>query len=459
MTATSPSAPITAVEEGTATILDRWDELVDPRVGIIREIRELPVDDDEPDFFHYLSTACDTSAFGVLSNFGNNGGVATTRRRAIAKAMGEAVERYCSAMFDEADLVHAPYDELDRPATPPEAFALYTPEQHAAPDFPWRPFTRGAQVAWTKGTSLLDGRDTLVPAAAVYVPYHYRMARGDTPIMQPISTGLACGSSRVGATLGALCEAVERDAFTITWQARLSRPRVARESLPDEAEDAVRRYEAAGLRVEVVDITTDIGCPTLLTVALGSAPTSPAVAVAAACDPSPATALLKSLEELAHTRKYAAQLRALTPPVPLDFAAEHPAVQTQREHLRAYCPQEAIEHAASLFAAEETRGMPDALSYARADAAPDPESSMLDALVARLVALDLEPVACDLTTPDVDALGLAVVRAVVPGLHPLFMGHRNRALGGRRLYELPAALGHSGLAPGEPDNPYPHPFP
>jgi ribosomal protein S12 methylthiotransferase accessory factor len=71
----------------------------------------------------------------------------------------------------------------------------------------------------------------------------------------------------------------------------------------------------------------------------------------------------------------------------------------------------------------------------------------------------LEAIACDLTTPDVARLGLRSVRVVVPGLHPLFMGHRNRALGGSRLYDVPARLGERGLAPGESDNPFPHPFP
>jgi ribosomal protein S12 methylthiotransferase accessory factor len=71
----------------------------------------------------------------------------------------------------------------------------------------------------------------------------------------------------------------------------------------------------------------------------------------------------------------------------------------------------------------------------------------------------LEPIACEVTTDDVRGLGLRVARVVVPGLHPLFMGHRNRALGGSRLYDVPARLGERGIAPGEPDNPFPHPFP
>jgi ribosomal protein S12 methylthiotransferase accessory factor len=68
-------------------------------------------------------------------------------------------------------------------------------------------------------------------------------------------------------------------------------------------------------------------------------------------------------------------------------------------------------------------------------------------------------VACDLTTPDIALLGLAVARVVVPGMNPLFMGHANRALGGKRLYTVPQLLGHPGLNPGDADNPYPHPFP
>jgi ribosomal protein S12 methylthiotransferase accessory factor len=433
----------------TGGILDRWDHVVDPRFGIIRQLRELEIDDDEPDFFHYLSTACDTRAFTALRNFGNNGGVGTTRPRAIAKAMGEAVERYCAAIFDDRELVRASYRELRDRATPPDAFSLYRPEQLAAPGFPWLPFTEETQVAWTRGRSLLDGDDVLVPAAAVHVPFVYRLALGDVPVMEPISTGLACGSSYETATCSALCEAVERDAFTITWQARLSRPRVPRRGLPAEVLDLLRRYEDVGLGVEIADITTDLGIPTLLTVAIGRAPTSPAIAVAAACDPSPTTALVKSLEELAHTRKYAAQLMDHTPEVPFDVAAGHPAVKTQREHLRAYCPQASIRHAEFLWASDESHEL------LRAE---EPAPS-LAALVARVSAAGLEPIACDLTTPDVADLGLAVIRVVVPGLHPLYMGHENRTLGGHRLDEVPARLGYEGPATGEPDNPYPHPFP
>jgi ribosomal protein S12 methylthiotransferase accessory factor len=171
-------------------------------------------------------------------------------------------------------------------------------------------------------------------------------------------------------------------------------------------------------------------------------------------------ALVKSLEELAHTRKYAAQLMDLTPPVALDIEAGHPAVRTQREHLRAYCPQASLQHAAFLWASEDERPMGSPPSTESDDpATTDSDGAALRAIVAGLAATGLEPVACDLTTPDVADLGLAVMRVVVPGLHPLFMGHQNRALGGRRLAAVPAALRGHAAPPAEADNPYPHPFP
>lgn len=434
-------------------LLGLWRHLVDPSVGVINEICALPIDDDDPNFFHYLSTSCDTARFTALKNFSNNGGVSTDRYVALAKAVGEGVERYCSAIFDYDDLVVAPYEALRERATPPDAFALYSPEQHARGDLAWRPFEPGSPVAWTRGLSLITGELTLVPAAMVYVPYHYMKGRGDTPIVQPISTGLACGCSFDEAALSGLCEVVERDAFTRSWQASVSPPRVDPATLPTSGEDLLRRFAERGIEVRLLDITSDVRFPTVMSVALSDAATSPAVAVSAATDPSAEVALRKSLEELAHTRKFAKQLMDYTPPVPVEPELGHPAVEDQRDHLRFYCPQEARRFAEFLWASPEERPFAKVADHAGADA-----GAALAALVVEIHRAGLDVIACDLTTPDIAALGLRVVRMVVPGMHPLFMGHRNRALGGRRLREASLRSGRR-RGPGNPDNPYPHPFP
>jgi ribosomal protein S12 methylthiotransferase accessory factor len=435
-------------------LLGLWDVLVDPKVGIINEVYELPIEDDDPNFFHYLSRACNTARLTPLKNFANNGGVSTDRYVGIAKAMGEAVERYCSAFFDYNELLLCCFRDVPKPATPPGAYALYRPEQYHRGDLQWVRFDEDSVVCWTEGTSLVDGKQVMLPAAMVFVPYHYRLSAGEAPIVQPISTGLAAGCSFEEATLSGLCEVLERDAFTITWQAKLSRRRIDPATVPPSCLDLLRRYRDAGLDVRIMDITSDIRVPTFMTIALGHAETSPAVAVAAATDPSAEVALRKSLEELAHTRKFARQLMEYTPPIPVEPEAGHPRVEDQRHHLRFYCPQSSKEHIAFAFASDECHDFASVVDLAGMSA-----QAALRTISAQIAAAGLDVIARELTTPDLKPLGLSVVRVVVPGMNPLFMGHKNRALGGARLYEVPDRLGYQGLRPGDADNPFPHPFP
>ena len=168
--------------------------------------------------------------------------------------------------------------------------------------------------------------------------------------------------------------------------------------------------------------------------------------MAAATHPDPSVAVRKSLEELAHTRKYAAQVMDYLPPVPVDVAGGHPDVDGQRAHLRFYCPQDAKDAARFLWAGGEVVRLEDVSCPAGGD---------LVSLVSAVAATGQEVVAVDLTSADVADLGLSVVRVVVPGFHPLQMGHANRCLGGTRLAD---ALDAAGREPDQ-DNLYPHPFP
>jgi ribosomal protein S12 methylthiotransferase accessory factor len=139
---------------------------------------------------------------------------------------------------------------------------------------------------------------------------------------------------------------------------------------------------------------------------------------------------------------------------PTEVEPGHAAVKDQRDHLRFYCPQSARVFAEFAWASPEVvpySALPD---LSRGSAAAD-----VQAIVQNLAAADLEPIAVEMTTPDIAALGLRVVRVVIPGAHPLYMGHVNRALGVRRLYEVPQRLGYPGLTLGNEDNPAPHPFP
>jgi ribosomal protein S12 methylthiotransferase accessory factor len=65
----------------------------------------------------------------------------------------------------------------------------------------------------------------------------------------------------------------------------------------------------------------------------------------------------------------------------------------------------------------------------------------------------------DITSSDVRTLGLHVLRAIIPGFQPLYMGHSVRSLGSRRLGNVPSKLGFSQRAAHRDEGQAPHPYP
>jgi ribosomal protein S12 methylthiotransferase accessory factor len=80
-------------------------------------------------------------------------------------------------------------------------------------------------------------------------------------------------------------------------------------------------------------------------------------------------------------------------------------------------------------------------------------------LIERLAQRGHQVIAVDCTPRLLDRLGLFVVKLLIPGLLPLTAGHRNRILGGRRLFEAPGRMGAQPCASTVAElNPWPHPF-
>lgn len=74
--------------------------LVDERTGIIQGLFELPLETNDPKFFHIAAPLTDTSRYFGVQCYRHNGGAALTKERATIAAIGEAIERYCSGMYD-----------------------------------------------------------------------------------------------------------------------------------------------------------------------------------------------------------------------------------------------------------------------------------------------------------------------------------------------------------------------
>jgi len=456
-TVASPLAPA-ALREGPAPTpeegLVRARRIVSPRTGIVSDVTFHELAADDPLFYWATSHPGNVVPIGGQPARNEGNAASVDPDRAVLKAVGESVERYCSALYDERELRLATYDELEGDAVPPERFVLFSERQYREPGFRFAPFTRETPVRWVRGDSLVHNRPTWVPAQFVYVPYRREPSR-EPPLRELISTGLAAGPTLASAAYRGMVEMIERDAFSIVWHNRLPRPHIDLESVGDPfAEELLRAFRGVPVRLHAVLLTLDLDVPVVLVVMTSESDRPPLTTIGIGADLSPRRALVLALEEAGLGFIAVRWLAAGTP----DYRPE-PGYRDCVD-LRRHALAHALD--ATLRPRIEFLTRPsETLALAEL---PD-RSSESSVANLRVVASELgdkgfDVVGVDLTTPDVDEVGFKVVRSVVPGLQPLDDAHTCRHLGGRRLYELPYRLGLLPRPAAESDlNPDPHPFP
>jgi ribosomal protein S12 methylthiotransferase accessory factor len=251
-------------------------------------------------------------------------------------------------------------------------------------------------LPWVQGFELRSARPMWVPREAVTLD----CVLGERqPIFDISSNGLASGNCLVEAILHGVCEVIERDAEA-AWRREGGQRRLVLDSVRDAGcVELIERFNAAGARVVVWDLTSDVGVPVMGCAVLED-PDEPAWRALGlyqgfGCHPAPEIALARALTEAAQTRlTYIAGARD-------DFFPFDYERSTDRELLRqiweelATTPYEPV--------------MFDDLPSLASDELGDD----LEAVVARLAACGSEQViAVDLSRSD---LGVPVVKVVVPG--------------------------------------------
>ncbi len=218
---------------------------------------------------------------------------------AAASAMMEAIE---VATAERRDLPHlaqslramaasgrrtAPLTELLRVAASPPA-----------PDEP---------IDWIEGFDLIDEAPVWVPLETV------RLGEGAAQARYWQSTdGLASGNVLWEAAFHGLCERVERDALTL-WSLRddfevAERCRDPRDFDDPELAALAARIEAAGLRLRLFDISTDVAIPVSFATISPPPDADPArwrhfdLQSGSGCHPDPARAAIRAVTEAAQSR-------------------------------------------------------------------------------------------------------------------------------------------------------------
>jgi len=255
-------------------------------------------------------------------------GKGSTHIGAKVGAIMEAFERNAGLTF-KRPLIHASYNAIskERRALDPETAGLVMHQT----------YTKDKEILWTAGNDLFTGEEIMVPADLA--GYNSVECADQAVRTYAICTtnGLASGNTYEEAVAQALCELIERDAWTIATVLAHWMPRAkfeagrAKAGLPklewkgkDEqpfADDGDRypivdpstfdpevrhvydMYMAAGLPPSIRDVTSDVGIPTMVvTVTEDVSADLPRAHLGIGTHQEPRVAALRALTEAAQSR-------------------------------------------------------------------------------------------------------------------------------------------------------------
>jgi ribosomal protein S12 methylthiotransferase accessory factor len=333
--------------------------------------------------------------------------------------------------------------ELGDEALDPDSYLLFSERQYVHREI-WNlgasrfnqvfePFRHDERMDWSPVWSLTEQRTRWLPTQLLY------FACPPTPdrwIAYADSNGCAAGTSLEDAALQGFCELVERDSVALWWYNRARRPAVDLESFDDPyVATIVASYAQLGREVWALDLTTDLGIPSIGAFSRRVDGPSEDILIAFGAHLDPQIALRRALGEMNQF-----------------LSAVHPTSVDGRP-LPTFDDPSFLLWCESATLANQPYLVPDPDRAPRSAASWESLSS--DDLcedVARcqraVEGVGLEMLVVDLTRPDIE---LPVIKVLVPGLRHFWPRY---APG--RLFDVPVELGWiSSPTPEEALNPFP----
>jgi ribosomal protein S12 methylthiotransferase accessory factor len=358
--------------------------------------------------------------------------------------------------------VRARYPEVRADAVDPRSLGLYPPERYG-PSFPFVRFDDDLELDWVWGYSFARRRPVLVPESCAYYGLH-RTKPHEPKIAFETSNGCALGGCLEEAILHGILEVAERDAFLMTWYARMAVPRIDLDSARDRRIPLLRQRieDETGWRILAFDTTVEqrIPCVWLLAVnSPGGGDVAKTVSTGGA-HLEPEHALRNALFELGPVMSGLNRTYLDNADRVRRMAEDSSLVHRMADHSLLYASPAVFDRFDFLIGSAGRRTVAEMAGARPPVHNADLTSDLID-MVGRYLDTGLDVVVVDQTTPEHRAGGFSCVKVIIPGTLPMTFGHDFRRVHGLpRLHRVPHALGYrdAPLPPGEV-NPYPHPFP
>ncbi len=373
-------------------------------------------------------------------------GTSTDVDEAMGKCIGETLERYFLSIYTKDTMIYASYESLQRSGQRTfdiHALNGFRSEQKAA--FPLLANDDTTPFRWVEGSSYADNKKILLPAQLVYWNYQH----DDEHILaRTTSSGCAGGFSKDEATLGALFELIERDAFLIYWLNGLS-PRVLDVSLfkDRKLDEFLAYFERYHLKLTFLNTSSELGVPCITCVMRDDqSPNGPILSIGSSAGFDIPRAIMHSALEAHLVGEYA------TAHKPYVLTSEYKPFNSYINRERRLCAWRGIEMVDrfDFFVRGRTQDPRELVQAERTE--PEQLQYIVRALEKKGYALYLYEVSDHV----LKSLGFHVVRAIVPELVPLYLIEHAAPLDAKRLREVPKLLGFEAA---DTFIPWPHPFP
>ncbi|MEX2462397.1 MAG: TOMM precursor leader peptide-binding protein [Paenibacillaceae bacterium] len=371
-------------------------------------------------------------------------------------AILEGLERYCGQFpHGKRTVVCDSFNNLADQALDPVKTGLYMKEQYAQPDFPYEPFDPDRPIDWVWGYSFLQESPVLVPEILAY----YSSSYGDS-FVQEGSNGCAIGGSLEEAIFHGILEVVERDAFLITWYAKLPVPRLnPYSSSNQELQLMIERLQAvADYEVHLFNITMENEIPSIWALAKSRNPGKMNLFCAAGAHLDSVRAAKSAIHELAGMVLMLQEKFETGREEYAQMLQDPFLVQRMEDHLMLYSLPEAEERLQFLLDKQRPLRMFEEEFKQRVNHL-DLTDDLKDILQV-FRSLNLNVIVVDQTSPETLRNGLYCVKVLIPGMLPMTFGHHlTRVTGLERVLRIPAELGYvQQPLTVEQLNSHPHPF-
>lgn len=379
---------------------------VDSRTGVVSDLFIEPPEIELP----IIATAAPPHVIekdGSLRRLPLGWGKGLTVSGAVLSAVGEAIERYSASIVDADRIVWKRPRELDGEFLDPRMCGLYSDEQYERQGFPYVPFDAEIEHPWVQGRWASNGKPVWIPAVFVFLTVELRQEQS---ICQGTSNGLAASTDKDDASLRAILELLERDAFMAAWLTGRSAQRIdLDDSLDPNLHDVLKGIKGLGANVEVYSLPTSAIGTTVLGLAFGDGENYPGVTFGLGCDLEPRAALKQAVLELGQTGPY---LRRMMQSKTLTVPSDRTAVREMLDHAAYYFPRERSSAFDRLRSNRESARLSDLKV----------NHSLQDCVTA-LNKAGVRVALIDVTSVDVATGPFRVVRAVSPDLQPIWYGY------------------------------------